>query len=36
MREALAALETLRSVPSPVVERSRPIAISVRMDLARS
>jgi hypothetical protein len=32
MREALAALETLRSVPSPVVERSRPIAISVRMD----
>ena len=28
MREALADLETLRSVPSPVVERSRPIAIS--------
>ena len=32
MREALAALETLRSVPSPVVERSPRIAISVRMD----
>jgi hypothetical protein len=29
MREALAALETLRAGPSPAVERSKPIAISV-------
>ena len=32
MREALAALEMLRSVPSPAVERSRSIEISVRID----
>ena len=32
MREALAALETLRSMPSPAVGRSRPITISLRMD----
>jgi len=36
MREALAALETLRIGPSPAVERSRPVQISVVFDPARS
>jgi hypothetical protein len=31
MREALAALETVRAAPSHAVERSRPIAISVKL-----
>ena len=30
MREALAALETLRAVPSQAVERSKPISLSIR------
>ena len=30
MREAIAALETLRAAPSGVVERSKPISFSVR------
>ncbi len=30
MREALAALETLRAAPSSVVERSKPISLSIR------
>jgi hypothetical protein len=30
MREALAALETLRAVPSSAVERSKPISLSIR------
>jgi hypothetical protein len=30
MREALANLETLRTAPSHVVERSRPISLSIR------
>jgi hypothetical protein len=29
MREVLAALETLRSVPSEAVERSKPIRLSL-------
>ena len=31
MREALASLETLRALPSHAVERSKPIAISVKI-----
>jgi hypothetical protein len=31
MREALAALETLRATPSEAVERSRPIRVSVML-----
>jgi len=30
MREALAALETVRAVPSSAVERSKPISLSIR------
>jgi len=30
MREAIAALETLRAAPSSVVERSKPISLSIR------
>jgi hypothetical protein len=33
MREALVALETLRAAPSQVVERSRPIKVSVMFGL---
>ena len=36
MREALAALEALRDRPNEAVERSRPLAISVRFDAAGS
>jgi hypothetical protein len=32
MREALAALESLRAVPSRAVERSQPIAVALRFD----
>jgi hypothetical protein len=35
MREALAALETLRAGPRPVVERSRPMSISVMFEPRR-
>jgi hypothetical protein len=35
MREALAALEMLRAAPSPAVERSRPVRISVVFEPAR-
>jgi hypothetical protein len=31
MREALASLEMLRAAPSPAVERSRPVQISVML-----
>jgi hypothetical protein len=30
MREALAALKTLRAFPSSAVERSKPISLSIR------
>jgi hypothetical protein len=33
MREALVALETLRAAPSQVVERSKPLTISVMLGL---
>jgi hypothetical protein len=33
MREAIAALETLRAGPSQAVERSKPIAVTVKFDL---
>ena len=36
MREALAALESMRDRPSEAVERSRPLAISFRFDAAGS
>ena len=35
MREALAALEVLRAAPSPAVERSRPVRISVVFEPTR-
>jgi hypothetical protein len=36
MREALAALETLRAVPSHAVEKSKPIKVSVIFESAAS
>jgi hypothetical protein len=33
MREAIAALEMLRAAPSHAVERSKPIAVTVKFDL---